>query len=178
MLKYHFTLHRAYDKLIGMIKQIDKYLQPQWKANLMLKAFSITKVPLLFLSGARVKSLDENSCHIVIPFIKINKNHWGTLYFGALAMGADACIGLLAMDKIQKSKFKISLVFKSFEAQFHKRPNGETLFICDQGPLIDELITKTISSSERQNQSILAYAVVGNEKVADFRLELSLKKQS
>ena len=161
-----------------MRKQLESLLTETTKANLMLKAFSLTKVPLLFATGAKVKSINDKQCIIKIPFKKKVKNHLGSLYFGALAIGADACIGLLANNKIFERKVKVSLVFKSFEAQFLKRAEGPTLFICEQGEIISEMIDETLRSRERVTQDIEAYAMVQNEKVATFKLGLSLKSRN
>jgi acyl-coenzyme A thioesterase PaaI-like protein len=148
------------------------------KVNLMLKAFGLTRVPLLFATGARVVEISEESCIVRIPFTKIVKNHLGSMYFGTLAIGADACIGLLAANKIYNQDTKISFVFKSFEAQFLKRAMGPTDFVCDQGPEIDQLIEEAISTQERVHKKLKAHALCQNETVAEFVLELSLKVQS
>ena len=161
-----------------MIKQLESYFSEKTKANVMLKAFSLSRVPLIFATGASVDSIDDHSCRIKIPFTKIVKNHWGSLYFGALAIGADACVGLLAEYKIRKSGHNISLVFKSFESQFLKRAEGKTFFICDAGDLIDELIQECIETGERHHRKIAARAETSGEIVAEFSLELSLKLKS
>ncbi len=160
-----------------MIKQLESFLSAKQQANFKLKVFSLTKVPLLFLTGAKVVQIDSKKCLIQMPFNKINKNHLGSVYFGALAIGADACVGLLATDKIQQSGVKVSLIFKSFQAQFLKRAMGPTTFICEQGKEIDELLFRTLESHERQNKVISCYALCLDEKVAEFELELSLKKK-
>jgi hypothetical protein len=97
------------------------------------------------------------------------------LYFGALAIGADACVGLLAAHKIYHSHEKVSLVFKSFDAQFLKRADGPTDFICDEGASIDELLETVLASHQRQHRKITARAEVRGKVVAEFHLELSLK---
>lgn len=140
-----------------------------------MKAFSLTQVPLLFATGASVESINDHDCVIKMPFIKINKNHWGSLYFGALSIGADAAVGLLAAYKIRKTSKNISLVFKSFESEFLKRADGPTRFICNEGHRIDELIQRTIESGERVHKKIHARAETRGEIVAKFQLELSLK---
>lgn len=161
-----------------MINQLDSYISDKAKAKIMFKAFGLLKVPLIFFTGANVSHIDAQSCHVDMPFSRRNKNHWGSLYFGALAIGADACIGMLASYKIYQRKEKISLVFKSFEAEFLKRAMGKTRFICEEGTTIDELIDQAIKSGERVHKKIKAIAVVQDETVAEFVLELSLKKKS
>lgn len=161
-----------------MREQIEALIPENIKANLMLKAFGLTKVPLLFATGAKVTSIDDTSCVVRIPFIKIIKNHLGSMYFGALAIGADACIGILAAHKIYHSGENISLVFKSFKADFIKRPIGPTEFVCEEGSAIDELIAETLEKKERCHRIIKAVAKTNNEVVAEFELELSLKAKS
>ncbi len=160
-----------------MRKQLESYLSDRTKTNMMLKAFSAMKVPLLFATGARVQRIDDQQCVIRIPFFKFVKNHLGSLYFGALAIGADACVGMLAVHKIYQRDENISLVFKSFSAQFLKRAVGPTDFVCDEGDKIDALIEAAIASGERVHKKISARAVTHGETVAEFTLELSLKKK-
>ena len=161
-----------------MRKQLESLISEKNKANFFLKAFTISKIPLLFITGVFVKSLEENSCTLRIPFIKIVKNHLGSMYFGALSMGAEACIVMLAVNKINQTGEKISFVFKSFKADFQKRAVGPTDFICDQGELIDELISETLETRERCHKLIKSVAKTNGEIVAEFELELSLKVQS
>lgn len=140
-----------------------------------MRGFGFFKIPLLFACSPRVLELDGSSCRVEIPFRKFVKNHLGSMYFGALAIGADTCVGMLAMEKINESDENISLVFKDFKANFLKRAIGPTVFICNQGQEISELVLETIRSGERQHRTILASAEVNGEPVAEFELTLSLK---
>ena len=103
------------------------------------------------------------------------------MYFGAMSIGADLAGGILAFRKIKEQKQQISLIFKNFSAEFLKRAEGPTLFSCNQGTLIDELITKAIETEERVEDIIQIAATVpsefGEEPVALFRITLSLKKK-
>jgi len=157
-----------------MLNQIP-FLSSNAKSTLLLRTFGITKVPLLFFCSPSVEELSPTRCHVRIPFRKVVKNHLGSMYFGALAIGADTCIGLLAVDKIDRSGKKINLIFKAFQANFLKRAEGEAIFICEEGMLIDEMIAETIRTGERVNRPVKARAVVKGETVAEFVLTLSLK---
>jgi len=161
-----------------MMKQLDSLISPVTKANVLLKAFGFSKVPLLFLCGTKVIQIDSQICQIEIPFRRIVKNHLGSLYFGALAIGADACVGLLATHKIMEQKQNISLVFKSFQAEFLKRAEGPTQFVCSQGQEMDKMIQETLLTGQRVHQKFQARAICQDELVAEFVLELSLKQKS
>lgn len=145
------------------------------RSTLVMRAFGFFKIPLLFACSPKVIELDSDKCIVELPFRKIVKNHLGSVYFGALAIGADTCVGMLAMEHINESGQKISLIFKDFKAHFLKRAEGTTLFVCDQGQEISALIADVIQTQERQHRTIAAYAEVQGEKVAEFELTLSLK---
>ena len=157
--------------------QLNSLFSQKLRADLALKAFGLARVPLLFLARPRVVKIDDRHCQIEIPLRKLVKNHLGSLYFGALAIGADTCVGLLAFHKIQAVDSDIQLVFKSFAAQFLKRAEHHTQFICEEGEKIDRMIEKARSTGERVHEKLLARAECQGEVVAEFVLELSLKRK-
>ena len=145
-----------------------------------LRAFSLAKIPLLFMASPSVVSLNENECVIQLPFKKRNKNHLGSMYFGALCIGADAAGGLIAFKIFDQIKdAKCSLIFKDFKANFLKRAEGDTLFSCKEGALIKAAVMKAYETGERTDLPVHVIATVpsrfGSEPVAEFTLTLSLK---
>lgn len=104
------------------------------------------------------------------------------MYFGAMSIGADLAAGFLAFMKIREQNQQISLIFKNFNAEFLKRAEGHTLFSCNEGSKIDDLINKTNNSDDRVEELIQVTATVpskfGEEPVANFKLTLSLKKNN
>ena len=98
-----------------------------------------------------------------------------------MCTAADVAGGYMAMKQIEKSKKKIALSFKDFQASFLKRAHGDTLFVCEQGEEVREFVEKVASSDERMNMpvNITAYTPedLGDEPVAKFVLTLSLKKK-
>jgi acyl-coenzyme A thioesterase PaaI-like protein len=151
------------------------FIPSNLKHTIGMRAFGLFKIPLLFMASPKILELSEKACRVEIPFRKIVKNHVGSMYFGALAIGADTCVGMLAFEHIRKSKKPIQLIFKDFSAQFLKRAEGPTTFVCEAGDEIHALIQEVITSGERVNRSIPAKAYVEGEVVAEFVLTLSLK---
>jgi len=105
------------------------------------------------------------------------------MYFGALAIGADCAGGLLAMNQIKRSGGQVSLVFKSFQASFLKRPESDVYFICEEGTAIRDQVRRALESEERITGPMSIQAVVklpdgSFESVAEFILELSLKRKA
>ena len=159
-----------------------KFLSKTIQATWFLRSFGLNKVPLIFYCRPTVVKLTEETTVIKIPYKRRNKNHLKSMYFGALAVGADVAGGVLAMDLIRKSGRNISLVFKDFKADFLKRPERDTHFTCNDGLAVKNLIDEAIKTGERVNRPLKITATVpeisGNEPVAEFVLTLSLKDKS
>lgn len=148
-----------------------------------MRLFGWLKIPLLASVHPSVVELSETRCVIKVPLRRWSKNHLGSMYFGALAIGADCAGGLLAMDQIKRSGGGVSLVFKAFQAQFLKRPESDVYFICEEGQAIRDQVRRALDSEERITEPMHIQAVVklsdgSFEPVAEFTLELSLKRRT
>jgi hypothetical protein len=101
------------------------------------------------------------------------------MYFGALSVGADLAGGLHGFYHADLAQCKVSLAFKSFQAQFLRRPESDVYFVCTEGDTVKKMIEESQNSGERINKpiNIKAYTkyMTQPEEVADFILELSLK---
>ena len=70
-----------------------------FKSNLELYLFSFFKVPMLFYCRPRIVALDDEKVEIRLPLRRRTKNHLNSMYFGALAVGADVAGGFIAFDQ-------------------------------------------------------------------------------
>ncbi len=153
----------------------------RFKQTLGMRLFGWLKIPLLASVRPSVVELSETRCVVRIPLRRWSKNHLGSMYFGALAIGADCAGGLLAMDQIKRSGGGVSLVFKAFQAAFLKRPESDVYFICEEGTAIRDQVARSLASEERITEPMHIQAAVkladgSFEPVAEFTLELSLKR--
>lgn len=152
----------------------------RFKQTFGMRLFGWLKIPLLASVRPSVIELTEARCVVRIPLRRWTRNHLGSMYFGALAIGADCAGGLLAMDQIKRSGKPVSLVFKAFQATFLKRPEADVYFICEGGEAIRDQVRRALDSEERITEPMRIQAAVklpdGTfEPVAEFTLELSLK---
>ena len=142
--------------------------------------FGLLKIPLIFFCRPKIIKITDTSLEVRIKLIRRTKNHLDSMYFGVLAVGADLTSGFLAMNLIRRSKYKISLIFKDFHADFLKRAEGDVHFVCKDGLKIQELVKNTEETGDRQNLPVNVIAFVpsiSDEPVAKFILTLSLKKK-
>ena len=157
---------------------------PDWKmlkSTLSLRLFALLKIPLIALARPRVLADDPGRCAIRIPLTWLTKNHVGSLYFGVLCIGADLAGGLIVMNMIRARRSRVSFLFKDFQADFLKRAEGATVFTCEDGPRLAQLLESAETSGERQEGIVRVTATVpdklGDEPVAEFRLTISMKKR-
>jgi acyl-coenzyme A thioesterase PaaI-like protein len=150
--------------------------------NLLLSWFGFWQVPLIGLSGARVVDYTPERCVVRLPLRRRNRNHLGSMYFGALAIGADTAGALVALFENRRRGNAASIVFKDFTAQFLKRPEGDTLFTCKDGAAVCAAFDETLRTGERVNVPVRVVATtpdkLGDEPVAVFALTLSLKRRA
>ena len=157
-----------------------KLFKETTRETFSLRWFGLTKIPLLFYVGVSVAEISPERMVVRIPLRRRTRNHLGSMYFGALCIGADCAPGAFAMYLIRQQPARISMVFKDFQAEFLKRAEGDVYFTCDQGKEIAELVAQAAASGERVERQVEVIATapsLSDEPVARFKLTLSLKKR-
>ena len=141
--------------------------------------FGSFKVPLIGYLNPRLITLTDQEIVIKLPLTRRSKNHLHSMYFGALAVGADLAGGLHGFYHARQTGVKVSLAFKSFQAQFLKRPEADVYFVCAMGDVVKGMILESKKTGQRVNKPLMVTAYTHyphqSEEVANFILELSLK---
>lgn len=158
---------------------------PDWKmfkATWSLRLFALTRIPLIAILRPTLLRADRESCVVRLPLTWLSRNHLGSLYFGALCVGADTAGGLIVMNMIRARRSAVAFLFKDFRAEFHKRAEGATVFSCHDGPRLLALLDRAEQSGEREEDTVTVTATVpdklGDEPVATFQLTISMKKRN
>lgn len=152
-----------------------------FKENLLLTLYAWSKIPLIGFVGPKVLEANNQRTVLKVPLNFRTKNHLGAMYFGALAVGSELCIAMLAVKQIQESGERIDFLFKDYKANFLKRAEGDVHFICEEAQVVVDQINEAKTSEERINRTMKAYAIVPSvsqtERVAEFELTLSVKRR-
>lgn len=147
--------------------------------TLKVRLFGLLKIPLIGYVRPRVRRVDADEVKIVIPLSRRTKNHWGTMYFGALAVGADLAAGLHAMHAVARAKKEegvdVGFVFKDVQGDFLRRPDANVTFHSKEGAAVAAAIAEAAASGERVNIPVPVACTAGGHDVATFTLTLSLK---
>ena len=149
-------------------------------ATLGLRLFGFAKIPMMLYVRPSVMEISNERVVVRIPLTRRTRNHLGSMYFGALSVGADCSVGALAMHLIKQQPENISLIFKNFSAEFHMRAEGDVDFCCSQGREISNLVAQAAASDERVEMMIDVIATVpdqSDDPVATFKLTLSMKRR-
>ena len=140
------------------------------------RLFLLSKLPSAFFSGVRVKSLDENRSEVTVPYKWFSKNPFKSTYFACLAMAAELSTGLLAMMNVHEKNPAISMLVISLEANYFKKATGITVFVCEDGVAINNIVESAIASGESK---IIKCKSIGKSKegeiVAEFFITWSFK---
>ncbi|MDI1352926.1 MAG: hypothetical protein PSV35_09225 [bacterium] len=141
--------------------------------------FGHFKVAMIGYLKPRIIKLTDSDIIICLPLRRRSRNHLNSMYFGALAVGADLAGGLHGFYHGDKAQCNLSLAFKSFQAQFVRRPESDVYFVCNEGEQVKEMIMESQKTGERKNKQLVIKAYTNYlttpEEVAHFVLELSLK---
>jgi len=137
------------------------------------------KVPMIDYAGLVIVTLNMDQSIVKICLTPQNKNHLNSMYFGSLAIGADAAGGLLPLYQIKQQKINSTVVFKDFKANFIRRPESDVYFVCNEGVKVHQALMETVATKQRINFPVNVVAVLDpkdlSEPVATFILTVSVK---
>ncbi len=146
---------------------------------LAFEIFLAGRLPMGFIAGLKVKSVDANQCQINVPYRWVNQNPFRSTYFAVLSMAAEMSTGMLGMMMTNNSQPSVSMLVTHLEADFVKKATGITTFTCNDGQAINETIERAIMT--QQGQAFTATSVgtsASGEVEAKFRIEWSFKMRS
>ncbi len=133
----------------------------------------------------RVIELTELRSIVRVKLNYVTRNHLGSMYFGALAMGAELSIGVKVFEKIQIQKAPVNFIFKDFDCRFHRRAQTDIDFCFLNIKGVEALIAEAAQSGQRVEGRFEGFAVEKGkdpariseeEKIMSYGLTLSVKK--
>ncbi|KRS21963.1 hypothetical protein AAY72_05915 [Alishewanella sp. WH16-1] len=152
------------------------------KANWFLKLFAWRYIPLIGFCSPKIIRMDEKTVEVTMPHKWRTKNHLGSIYFGALAIGADLAGAFLVFTKAKARGVNANFAFKDVEGKFLKRPEGRVHFISHDGDVIDQMLDESIATGERVNRPVSVIVTCpeknGDDVMASFTLTLSIKAKA
>ncbi|OHX68411.1 hypothetical protein NH26_01880 [Flammeovirga pacifica] len=112
------------------------------------RVFTLTQVPLGFIAGMKLESLEGKVCETSLPYKFLNKNPFKSTYFAAQSMAAELSTAALGMLHLSDHLKTIAFIIVDMEAKFVKKATAKVTFTCEDGGLVQKGIEKAYSSGE------------------------------
>ena len=146
------------------------------KMKWLLFLLGRVRIPLIAFVRPKLLQVDEQTVRVKIKLRRRTKNHLNSMYFGALAVGADIAGGIQVFYFAKKIDRKISFAFKGMNAEFIKRAESDIVFESTQGDVVRKAIDESIAEKSRVNEKIQVEAKNNlNEVVARFEMVVSVR---
>ena len=134
------------------------------------------KIPLLGYTRVKLVEINDTTSIVKIKLKRRTKNHLNSMYFGALAIGADVAGGIHAFYFAQLQNKKVKFAFKGMSCEFIKRAESDCTFISKDGKKVEDAILKSIATGDRVNETTHVEVFdAEQELVATFEMIVSVK---
>jgi acyl-coenzyme A thioesterase PaaI-like protein len=124
-------------------EKLAKKLRNYWQFSL----FQIMKLPASWFVGIKVIDLNTSQAEVSLPYRWSSTNPFKSIYFAALCAAAEMSTGLLVLIGIEEHG-NFSMLVKNFEAEFIKKANTTTRFVCNDGAVLQNKIDASIITKE------------------------------
>ena len=153
-------------------KNNSSILLMRWKLFLL----GFFKIPIIGFTRPKLVVINNEEVVVRVKLNRRTKNHLNSMYFGALAVGADIAGGIHVFYFSEILNKKISFSFKGMKADFLMRAESDVYFYSNEGNVIKAAIDESIQTGQRINRSIFVNAKNSNDEiVAIFEMITSIK---
>ncbi|WP_425391227.1 thioesterase [Ekhidna sp.] len=140
--------------------------------------FLMKSLPMGWIAGLRVRSLDENTCTTSVPFKYLTKNPFKSTYFAVQSMAAELSTATPCLLAITGKKPSVAFIIVDLKATFSKKAVDRVYFTCEDGHKAFEAVEKCIETGE---SSEATFKTVGKMKdgtvVSEFEFTWSFKQR-
>ena len=141
-----------------------------------INRFMFFKLPLAYLGGVRVVSIEKETAIVNITHKWINQNPFKSMFWAAQGMAAEMATGVLVMKGIENLGKNVSMLVTNQRANFTKKATGKIRFECHHGGLVANALKESAENGEGR---VITMKAEGFNKdgvsVCNFHFEWSLK---
>lgn len=137
----------------------------------------LVKLPSAIFWRLRIKTLNQSTCEVTIPYFWRSQNPFKSIYFAALAGAAELSTGALCQLALA-GRGPFSMLVVDFRAEYFKKANTKITFSCDQGEELFSLIEQLNPGNSSQLTLISTGKNTSGETVAKFYVTWSFKRKN
>ena len=135
------------------------------------------KLPTAVFWRLKMVHLDGEKCLVSIPYFWRSQNPFKSIYFAALAGAAELSTGALCQLALA-GKGAFSMLVVDFRAEFSKKATTKTIFSCEQGAEVFDLVESLIPGESKQITMVSYGKNTSDEDVARFFITWSFKRKN
>lgn len=155
-----------------------RFVQRVLNNRLLFKIVMLFQVPLNFLTGMRIREINEDSCTVTVPYRWRNKNPFKSTFWAVLGMAAELSTGALVKMYTYKLEPSIAIIVGDCTGEFIAKAQDLTTFVCNDGRRIAATVKKAVKTGEPQEVlcKTIGYSQEG-EEVARFTFTWKMKRR-
>lgn len=135
-----------------------------------MKMFMLSNLPMAFLAGLKIISINHKEAKVSVPYKYLNKNPFKSMYFAVQAMAAELSSGIMAMSIVKSASVPVSMLVLGMSASYTKKARTKVVFTCSNGIDIKNAVDKSIETGEGQ---IVKVTSVGKDLEGDIVAEFN-----
>ncbi len=142
------------------------------------QAYLFAKLPIAWIAGMRIKSLNERECQATMPYRWLSQNPFKSIYFATQAMAAELSTGALAILATSGCKPGVAMLIVGMEATYGKKATGLVTFTCTEGQRLFDAVDRAIVSGEGQQVRVETVGrMADGTEVSRFQFTWSFKQR-
>ncbi|MEM9895788.1 MAG: DUF4442 domain-containing protein [Bacteroidota bacterium] len=140
--------------------------------------FLMVKLPMGWLAGLRVDTLNNQECITTIPFKRLNKNPFQSIYFAVQSMAAELSTASACLLAIEGKKPTVAFIIVDMKATFHKKATNRVFFTCNENQKAFTAVEECIKTGESSQATFKSIGKMGNGTVvSEFEFTWSFKQR-
>ena len=116
--------------------------------GLAQKGFFLVNVPMLLLAGVKVTHLNQDSATTTVPYRRLNRNPFKSMYFAVQSMAAELSTAMLCIPALRASPVPVASLILNVQADFVKKATAATTFTCEDGEAATAAVEQAIQTGE------------------------------
>lgn len=125
---------------LGAVSRPPPALPTRWRDTMELWLYGLMNARLILLLTPRVVERSLRRVSVRVPLTYRSRNHFGSMQFGSLMVGAELGPGILAIKLAAERGLRVVFVMRHFEAELLHRSHGAVTFVCEDRGSIEDAI--------------------------------------
>jgi len=144
----------------------------------LFASYLFLKLPMGWIAGLRVRELSIDKCVTSVPFKRLNKNPFKSIYFAVQSMAAELSTASNCLLAIEGQSPSVAFIIVDLKATFLKKAVDRVYFSCDDGRKAFEAVERCIVSGNAETATFKTVGKMADGTVvAEFEFTWSFKQR-